>query len=427
MALPAPLEPRPESASDQASPPAHRRLDRPFRNLFLSRLERLETGEITLLEGPERHVFGRQTPEFPCSATIRVLDPKLYRNVVLRGNIGAAESYMDGHWTSGELTELIRILARGWNQIGGLGQAARFVDPFLRLYHRLHRNTRRGSRRNVAAHYDLGNEFFELFLDPTLTYSCGVFERPDDDVEAASIAKYDRICRKLELGSGDEVLEIGTGWGGFAIHAAGSYGCRVTTTTISSEQYQLATARVHKAGLSDRVTLLKRDYRDLEGRFDKLVSIEMIEAVGERYLDTFFKVCNDLLAPGGMMCLQAITTSDQNYRNHVRSNDFIKRYIFPGGSLVSVGRVSEALARVTDMRIFNLEDITPHYATTLRMWRERFLQNLHRFRDLGYPESFIKMWEFYLCYCEGGFLERVIGDVQILLTKPLCRRASVLS
>jgi cyclopropane-fatty-acyl-phospholipid synthase len=334
---------------------------------------------------------------------------------------------MDGEWSCDDLTGVIRILARNARVTSGLDSGlGRLAAPVLRAYHSLRRNTRAGSARNIHEHYDLGNDFFELFLDRTLTYSCGLFERDDATLEEASIAKYDRLCRKLELGPDDHVLEIGTGWGGFAMHAAGRYGCRVTTTTISEQQHDLACERIAAAGLANRVTVLKRDYRDLEGTFDKLVSIEMIEAVGDAYLDGFFQVCAERLKPDGMMGLQAITTPDQTYDRHVNSVDFIKRYIFPGGSLVSIGRIAQAVARVTDLRMAHLEDITPHYATTLRGWRERFFKNLDQVRALGYPERFVRMWEFYLCYCEGGFLERAIGDVQIVLAKPLCRRDSIL-
>ena len=335
---------------------------------------------------------------------------------------------MAGHWSCDDLTTLVRILARNPDSTSAMDRGlGRLGVPLARLYHALRRNTWGGSARNVRAHYDLGNDFFELFLDPTLTYSCGVFESDDATLEEASIAKYDRLCRKLDLGPDDHVLEIGTGWGGFAIHAAGKYGCRVTTATISREQWRIARQRVAAAGLADRVTVLECDYRELEGTYDKLVSIEMIEAVGDRYLDTFFRICSERLRPDGIMGLQAITTPDQFYDAHVRSVDFIKRYIFPGGSLVSVRRVADAIARVTDLRLFQLEDITPHYARTLHTWRERFIVNLDQVRALGYPEQFVRMWEFYLCYCEGGFLERVIGDVQIVLTKPMCRRDPILT
>ncbi|MGD2113022.1 MAG: cyclopropane-fatty-acyl-phospholipid synthase family protein, partial [Gammaproteobacteria bacterium] len=282
----------------------------------------------------------------------------------------------------------------------------------------LHRNTLRGSRRNIEAHYDLGNDLFELFLDETMMYSCGIFTRPGATLQEASEAKLDAICRKLQLGPDDHVLEIGTGWGGFALHAARHYGCRVTTTTISRQQYEHAAQRIRAAGLEDRITLLFDDYRLLEGSYDKLVSIEMIEAIGHRNFNTYFRKCSELLKPDGMMLLQSITIADQRYAQARNAIDFIQRYIFPGGCLPSNAALAGAVAGSTDMRIFDLQDIGPHYATTLRHWRKRFLSRIEQVRRLGYPERFIRMWEYYLCYCEGGFRQQSIGTVQLLLTRP---------
>jgi cyclopropane-fatty-acyl-phospholipid synthase len=271
------------------------------------------------------------------------------------------------------------------------------------------------------AHYDLGNDFYTLFLDETMTYSCAIFEQPESSLQEASEAKYDRICRKLQLAAGDRVVEIGTGWGGFAVHAARNYGVHVTTTTISDEQQQFAEQRIKAAGLEDRITLLKKDYRDLSGKFDKLVSIEMIEAVGHQYLPAFFRTCSRLLEDDGMMALQAITIGDQIFDRHKRSVDFIKRYIFPGSCIPSITAISTAIAKATDLRLVHLEDITLHYPRTLREWRRRFFANISRVEALGFSDTFVRMWEYYLCYCEGGFAERYIGDVQILFAKPLCR------
>jgi cyclopropane-fatty-acyl-phospholipid synthase len=316
----------------------------------------------------------------------------------------------------------MRILLQNRGVLDGMeGGMARITAPVQKALHWTARNTHAGSRRNIAAHYDLGNEFFRLFLDPTLMYSSAVFERADMTLEEASLAKLDRICRKLDLQPADHVLEIGTGWGGFALHAARHYGCRVTTTTISRRQYELARERIAAAGLGDRITLLLEDYRNLGGRYDKLVSIEMIEAVGHHYYDAYFRKCGELLKPEGMMLLQAITIADQRYDAARKSVDFIQRHIFPGSCIPSVTVMSEAVARVTDMKLFHLEDIGPHYATTLRRWRENLFANIDQVRSLGYPEEFIRMWDFYFCYCEGGFLERAIGDVQMLLVKPGAR------
>jgi cyclopropane-fatty-acyl-phospholipid synthase len=329
---------------------------------------------------------------------------------------------MRGHWRSDDLTSLIRLFIANRDVMETVeGGAAFATAPLRRVLHWLNRNSPDGSRRNIAAHYDLGNDLFALFLDETMAYSCGIFEREDSTLHEAQIAKFERICRKLRLSPSDHLLEIGTGWGGLAMHAATRYGCRVTTTTISREQHEWAAERVRAAGLADRVTLLLDDYRDLSGRFDKLVSVEMIEAVGHQFLDTYTGRCSRLLEPHGAMLLQAITIQDQLYEQALGSVDFIQRFIFPGSFIPSVTAITDSVRRATDMKIFHLEDIGPHYATTLRAWRERFFARLDDVRRLGYPDEFIRMWDFYLCYCEGGFLERQLGDVHMLLTKPRCR------
>jgi cyclopropane-fatty-acyl-phospholipid synthase len=342
--------------------------------------------------------------------------------------VGAAEAYMAGYWSCDDIALLVRILLRNDSARGSFdGVVVKISEPVRRIVERLRKvNTLRGSRRNIEAHYDLGNDFYELFLDSTLTYSAGIFEGPDSSMEEASIAKYDRLCRKLDLGPKDHLLEIGTGWGGLAIHAAGGYGCRVTTTTISQEQHDLATERIGRAGQADRVNVLLADYRELSGRFDKLVSIEMIEAVGHEFFDTYFRVCSERLEPHGMMALQAIAIDDGEYERAKRTVDFVRKHIFPGGSLPSIEVMSRCIARTGDMRIVHLEDITPHYAETLRRWRQKFMDNREAVRELGYSEAFLRMWEFYLAYCEGGFDERRSKSVQLLLAKPQCRRPPVL-
>jgi len=312
--------------------------------------------------------------------------------------------------------EFMNDVDSGWSRLSA---------PLLKGAHWLNRNDKDGSRRNIAAHYDLGNRFFELFLDETMAYSCGIFSSPETTLREASEAKFDAACSKLGLQPGQHLLEIGTGWGGLAIHAARHYGCHVTTTTISREQYELARERIARAGLADRVTLLLEDYRDLRGQYDALVSIEMVEAVGHHYLDTYFRQCSRLLKPTGAMLLQAITIRDQFYAQAIGSVDFIKRFVFPGSFIPSVRALVDSAARVTDLKLFHLEDIGPDYARTLRLWRERFLARLPEVRAQGYPDSFVRMWEFYLCYCEGGFEERQLGDVQMLLTKPRSRRAVI--
>jgi cyclopropane-fatty-acyl-phospholipid synthase len=404
-----------------------RSLDRWARGVLFKVLAGLQRGRLTLVEGRERFRFGRKSERHPLDATITVHHQRFYGDCLFGGTVGSGEAYMAGFWSADDLTAVVRIFALHPEVFSGMDKGlARIMAPVVKYAHALNKNTRAGSRRNIVAHYDLGNDFYRLFLDDTLTYSCGIFERPDSTLREASLAKYERICRKLSLTASDHVLEIGSGWGGFALHAAKHHGCRVTTTTISDRQYELAARRIAEAGLAERITLLKQDYRDLTGRFDKLVSIEMIEAVGHHFLADFFRVCSERLKPDGAMLLQAITIRDQVFEWHKKNVDFIKRYIFPGSCIPSVTAMAEAIAQATDLRIFHLEDITPHYAETLKRWRENFFHNIDQVRALGFPETFIRMWEFYLCYCEGGFAERYLGDVQILMTKPMSRAAPIL-
>jgi cyclopropane-fatty-acyl-phospholipid synthase len=404
-----------------------RSLDRFARRILLTLLERIERGRLVIVDGAERVAFGRASAAFPLEAVITVRHQRFYGDCLFRGTIGAGEAYMAGFWSADDLTAVVRIFALHPELFSGMDTGmARIMAPAVKYLHALNKNTRAGSRRNIVAHYDLGNDFYRLFLDETLTYSCGIFERPESTLAEASTAKYERICRKLGLAASDHVLEIGTGWGGFALHAARRYGCRVTTTTISDRQHELAGRRIAEAGLSGRITLLQQDYRDLTGSFDKLVSIEMIEAVGHQFLEEFFRVCSQRLKPEGAMLLQAITIRDQVFDWHKKNVDFIKRYIFPGSCIPSVAAICNSVARATDLRLFHLEEITPHYATTLRRWRENFFRNIEQVKALGFPDTFIRMWEFYLCYCEGGFAERYLGDVQMLFTKPMCRKAPLL-
>jgi len=402
-------------------------IERFARRAVLARLAGIKRGRIVIEDGDERISFGEEISGADLRATIRVLDHRFYSDLALGGSMGAGEAYMAGSWTTDDLTALVQIMIRNRDVMEGMdGGLARLASPARRLLHYFNRNTRAGSQRNIAAHYDLGNEFFELILDPTLMYSCAIFLRPDSTLEEAAIAKVDRICRKLDLRAHDHLLEIGTGWGGFAIHAARNYGCRVTTTTISRAQHDYAVKKIAEQGLQDRITVLFKDYRDLSGQFDKAVSIEMIEAVGHQFVDSYFRKCGELLKPDGVMLLQAITIADQFYESAVRNVDFIKKYIFPGSFIPSVTSLCNSITRASDMRLFHLEDLTPNYAETLKSWRLRMFQNIERVRALGYPEEFIRMWEFYLSYCEGGFRERYIGDVQMLLTKPDSRRAPIL-
>jgi cyclopropane-fatty-acyl-phospholipid synthase len=373
-------------------------------------LARMREGSLTVVEGGRRTELGRGAPH----ATIEVHDPLTWRSL-LRGSRGLAESYADGLWDSPDLTALIRLAARNAAQ---LDAPRRRLTPLREPYQRLRavRNTPRRSRDDIAAHYDLGNELFELMLDPTMMYSSARFTRPGMTLEEASVAKLDLVCDKLALGPEDHVLEIGTGWGGFAVHAAATRGCRVTTTTLSLQQRAHALARVREAGLEDRVTILARDYRELDGRFDKLVSIEMIEAVGWKDFGTFFERCSDLLEPNGAMLLQAITIDDRAYAVERASKSFIRTHIFPNGCLPSVEIIARCVARRTDLRLTHFEDFGLDYAETLRRWRANL--DSERLEQLGYDERFARLWRLYLCYCEAGFAERRIGVAQALLAKP---------
>jgi len=405
-------------------------LQRRLRAQLIKRLAELR--ECTLMledaDGLETLGDGHSQLDTALCCRLRVVNPDFYLAVSLQGSVGAGESYMDGHWQCDDVVALIRILVRNRDLLDAMETqgVARIGTWALTLWHSLRRNTLRGSRRNIAAHYDLGNALFGLFLDANMMYSSALFVAPDESLETASTRKLDRICQKLDLQPGEHIIEIGTGWGGFAIHAARHYGVRVTTTTLSKEQRDLALQRIADAGLSDRVEVLLSDYRDLQGSYDKLVSIEMIEAIGHQYLDTYFAKVRSLLKPAGMALIQAITIEDHRYEQAVRSVDFIKRFIFPGSFIPAIAPMQVAISRSTDLKLFHLEDMGSSYALTLRHWRQRFLARLPQVAGLGYPARFVRMWEFYLCYCEGGFEERSISVVQMLLTAPRCRRPSFL-
>jgi cyclopropane-fatty-acyl-phospholipid synthase len=363
----------------------------------------------------------------PLSARITVTDPEFYRRVALNGSVGAGEAYMDGMWHCDDLLTLIRLLVRNRDLLDAMETGpARIGGALMKAWHALRRNTRLGSRRNIAAHYDLGNDLFALFLDDSMMYSSALFASPDESLEQAQFRKLERICRKLDLRPGQHIVEIGTGWGGFAIHAARHHDVRVTTTTISREQHALASQQVAEAGLSDRITLLLEDYRALEGKYDRLVSIEMIEAVGHHFLETYLATCARLLNDDGLALIQAITIEDQRYAKALKEVDFIKRHIFPGSFIPSVSAIVSGAARASDLRLVNLEDIGPSYALTLRHWRSRFFDRIDAVKALGYDARFVRMWEFYLCYCEGGFLERSISDVHLLFARPGNRRTEFL-
>jgi len=406
-----------EPASDQARIGL---FSQAARRIVLSRLQGLQRGRICLHDTVGDVLLGE---EAELNVKFQVRNPRFYRESVLGGTLSVAESYLRGDWDCDRLTDLFRIFIRNIERTERMdGRLARLMGWGHRLYHWLRPNSRRGSRKNIAAHYDLGNEFFSLWLDETMAYSSGIFPMPGASLREASEEKFDRVCRKLSLQRTDHLLEIGTGWGGLAIHAAKHYGCRVTTTTISREQAALARAHILDAGLSERITLLQSDYRDLTGQYDKLVSIEMIEAVGHKYFDTFFKKIGELLRPDGSAILQAIVMPESRYAQYQRSVDFIQRYVFPGGFLPSIAAMLESVGRVTDMRFVHAEDFAPHYAETLRRWRQSFHDRLDDVRQQGYAAEFIRLWNYYLCYCEAVFEERHVGVVQIQFDKPGCRR-----
>lgn len=401
------------------STPKPRFLDRLAKKILHAKFTALQHGQITIHDGKNSDVFGRISERCALAVVISVHDDAFYADVVFGGSIGAGEAYMARYWDVDNLTDLIRIFAINQEVLDGMEKGvASLTKPVQKILHWLNRNTYHGSQKNIAAHYDIGNDLFALMLDESMMYSSAIFKHPEMSLYDAQMHRLDRICEKLDLKPGDHLLEIGTGWGGLAIHAAQHFGCRVTTTTISKEQHALATARVQAAGLAHQITILLEDYRKLEGEYDKLVSIEMIEAVGHQFYDTYFGQCSRLLKPHGLMLLQAITIADQRYESAKKSVDFIQRYIFPGSCIPSVTAMLTSITRSSDMRLVHLEDIGPHYATTLHKWAE----NVHTYRqemlNMGYSESFLRMWKFYLNYCEGGFMERVIGDAHLLLVKP---------
>ena len=399
---------------------------RGMKALVVSKLLLLRYGRLNLVDSDEVLCFGSSNSEHPLSVTVTVHHPGFYTAMVFGGSIGVAESYMRGDLDCDDLTGFVRIFALNESLLLGVDSGfSKFSQLFQRFYHWLNRNSLKGSRKNIEAHYDLGNDFYRLFLDETMMYSCGIFPRVDSSLYDAQKNRLDVICRKLDLKPDDRLLEIGTGWGALAIHAAKNYGCHVTTTTISKEQYAWAQRCIVDEGLQERITLLNEDYRELPDRlnakFDKLVSIEMLEAVGHVYFDKFFKICNDFLKPTGLMLLQTITIKDQRYEAAKGSVDFIQRYIFPGGALPSISAITDCIKRVTDFTVFDFQEIGPHYVKTLQCWRSNFFINIEAVRKLGFSETFIRMWEAYFCYCEGAFAERVIGDAQLLFSKPLNR------
>jgi len=385
--------------------------------IFLRSVSQFRNCHVEIYQSGQVFSFG--DPEHALHAQLFVHNDRFFSRAVFGGDIGLGESFMDGDWSSPDLVALVRATVRNMEF---LDAGNRVVSGLARVAHRVQHwrndNTQTGSRKNIAYHYDLGNEFYKLFLDETLAYSCGCFESDDDSLHTAQRNKFDRICRKLDLKASDHLLEIGTGWGGFAAYAAGKYGCRVTTTTISKEQYEHSRALFESLPQGGRIELLFQDYRELRGRYDKLVSIEMFEAVGHRHYDEFFGACERLLATDGMMLLQTITMNERHFKTYLRESDWIKRYIFPGAELASVASIIKSCARVGSLQLAHMEDIGEHYARTLRAWRLNFMSRLEEVGALGFDLRFQRMWEYYLSYCEGAFAEHYIGDAQLLLAKP---------
>jgi len=389
------------------------------RQLFIKVLQQSQTGHLEIIDGDDHFTFGETNSDSNIRAHITVHDHQLYQDLLIGGSIAAGEGYIRQYWSTPNLTEVMRFFSANMAVLEGLQQRKSLLfTGLLRLHHYFNRNTQTGARRNISAHYDLGNEFFRLFLDSSMMYSSAVYPSQEATLAEASEYKLKLICEQLELSPNDHLIEIGSGWGGMAVYAASNYGCRVTTTTISKEQYRLTRERIMEAGLEEQVTVLCEDYRDLTGTYDKLVSIEMIEAVGHHFFSNYFAKVGSLLKPHGKAVIQTITIPDKRFHSYKRSVDFIKRYIFPGGCLPSINQISHHVARSTDMELVHLRDITLDYAKTLSDWRDAFMANFEQIREMGFDDEFKRLWEYYLCYCEGGFRERVIGTVQVTFAKP---------
>lgn len=385
---------------------------------LLAQLNKLQFGELTVEEGGQTHRFGAPTSD-GLAATVRIHDARFWTELLAGGTVGAGESYRQGWWTSDDLTQVIRMLVRNRSVMEDMeGGLAALATPLRKAAHWANRNTVEGSRKNIEAHYDLSNDFFSLILDPTMTYSCGIYLSEDATLEEASIEKIDRLCRKLQLKPGMSLLEIGTGWGALAIHAAKNYGVQVTTTTISERQAEWAERRIAEEGLGDQITLLRQDYRKLEGKFDRIVSVEMIEAIGWQYFDSYFEVLGERLKDDGLAAIQAITIADQHYESARTSVDFIQKYIFPGCCIPSISALLGAATNSSDLKLVGMEDITPHYVRTLAEWRENMFANREQVHALGLDDKFMRTWDYYFSYCEGGFAEGQIGDVQLMFGKP---------
>jgi cyclopropane-fatty-acyl-phospholipid synthase len=399
-------------------------LEKSSRKILFRALERATIGSLKIVDvtggRAETFQFGSagRKPSEPV-AELHIHSPAVYSRVLLGGTIGSGESYMDGEWSSPDLTQVTRFFVANRETMSKMDSnlTRAFTAPLEKVSHLLRSNTKNGARSNIQAHYDLGNDFFELFLDETWMYSSAIFPTPETPLHEAQKKKLDRICQELRLGPSDRVVEIGTGWGGFAIHAAKNYGCHVTTTTISDRQYEFARERVKALGLEDRITLLKQDYRDLPGTYDALVSIEMIEAVGLKFLPTYFEKCASLLKPDGRALIQSITIREHHFESAAKSVDFIQRHVFPGSAIPSLGSITLALRR-TDLTLDDAWSFGQHYARTLQEWAKKLNAKKQRVLELGYTPELFRMWQFYLSYCEGGFRENAISVHHLKLSKP---------
>ena len=395
-----------------------------FKSGLLKKFKNLKTGHISVNDGDETFTFGDSNSDEKVSVDIH--SQEFYVMTGSGGALGIAEAYVAGYWSSDDVVKLFQIILRNRDILLSLEKGfAKLVKPINKMIHRGRQNTLKGSKENILAHYDLSNDFYKLWLDPSMTYSCAFFNNDSVTLEEASIEKLDRICRKLDLSEDDSVLEIGTGWGSFSIHAAKNYGCKITTTTISDAQFDYARSRIKDEGLESKITLINKDYRDLDGKYDKIVSIEMIEAVGYEYIPDYFSKLSSLLNNNGLVALQGITYNDQNFEVYKDSVDFIKKYIFPGSCLISIAQIIDVIKKDTDLAMVDMEDITKHYAVTLNRWRKNFMDVIPKVKEMGYSQAFINMWEFYFLYCEAGFSERNIGDVQMIFAKSGSRNINI--
>ena len=395
-----------------------------FKKGVMNKFKHLQYGSIKILEGDEVLSFG--DPGSNDKVTVTIHSNEFYVFLGSGGVTGVAEAYMAGYWTADNLVLLLQIVLKNKKILLSLDSGfAKLINPINKLIHWSKQNTLKGSKQNILAHYDLSNDFYKLWLDPTMTYSCGYFNNDSVSLEQASIEKIDRICRKLKLNENDHILEIGTGWGSFSLYAAKQYGCTIDTVTISDAQYEYASRKIESFGLDSKINIFNKDYRKIEGQYDKIVSIEMIEAVGHQFIPQYFSKISSLLKEDGLLAIQGITYNDQNFEEYKNSVDFIKKYIFPGSCLISVAQISDVIKEYTDLAIVDMEDITKHYAETLNRWKVNFMKVTPEVKRMGFSEAFIKMWEFYFVFCEAGFLERNIGDIQLVFSKSGARNIEI--